>query len=55
MRRCTGAAEMVVQPAMATMIQQSCPGFRMSKYAQTGHAPFFEDAPRFNLELAQFA
>ena len=50
-----GAADTVVLPAMAATIQESCSGCRMSEYAETGHAPFFEDASRFNMELAQFA
>jgi pimeloyl-ACP methyl ester carboxylesterase len=30
------------------------PGARLSVYQGIGHAPFFEDAPRFNTELAAF-
>ena len=30
------------------------PGARLSVYHGIGHAPFFEDAPRFNAELAAF-
>jgi non-heme chloroperoxidase len=30
------------------------PGARLSLYDGIGHAPFFEDAPRFNAELADF-
>jgi non-heme chloroperoxidase len=30
------------------------PGARLSLYDDTGHAPFWEDAPRFNAELAEF-
>jgi non-heme chloroperoxidase len=30
------------------------PGARLSVYQGIGHAPFFEDAPRFNAELAAF-
>ena len=31
------------------------PGARLSLYDGIGHAPFWEDAPRFNAELAEFA
>src|ERR1700726_4389960 len=30
------------------------PGAKLSVYQGTGHSPFFEDAPRFNAELAAF-
>ena len=30
------------------------PGARLSLYDGIGHAPFWEDAPRFNAELAEF-
>ena len=30
------------------------PGARLSVYPGIGHAPFYEDAPRFNTELAAF-
>ena len=30
------------------------PGAKLSVYQGIGHAPFFEDAPRFNAELAAF-
>jgi non-heme chloroperoxidase len=30
------------------------PGAKLSIYEGIGHAPFYEDAPRFNAELAQF-
>ncbi len=31
------------------------PGARLSLYQNVGHAPFWEDAPRFNGELAELA
>jgi pimeloyl-ACP methyl ester carboxylesterase len=31
------------------------PGARYSEYQNIGHAPFWEDAPRFNRELAELA
>ena len=30
------------------------PGAKLSVYQGIGHSPFFEDAPRFNTELAAF-
>ena len=30
------------------------PGAKLSVYQGVGHSPFFEDAPRFNAELAAF-
>jgi non-heme chloroperoxidase len=30
------------------------PGAKLSVYQGIGHAPFFEDAPRFNAELTAF-
>lgn len=50
-----GAADTVVRPAMARVVQDKYPGCRLSEYQGTGHAPFLEDAARFNAELAEFA
>ena len=50
-----GADDTVVTPAMAKLIGASARGARMSEYAGVAHAPFLEDAARFNLELAAFA
>ena len=33
---------------------KTIPGARLSVYEGIGHAPFYEDAPRFNSELAEF-
>jgi non-heme chloroperoxidase len=30
------------------------PGDKLSVYEGIGHSPFYEDAPRFNTELAAF-
>lgn len=30
------------------------PGAKLSVYTGIGHLPFWEDAPRFNRELAEF-
>ena len=50
-----GAADTIVLPAMAELIQQTCPGCQPSEYAGTGHALFLEEPARFNDELAAFA
>lgn len=50
-----GADDTVVTPAMARMIGAAASDARMSEYAGVGHAPFLEDADRFNAELAAFA
>lgn len=50
-----GADDTVVTPAMAKLIGASAPDARISEYAGAGHAPFIEDAERFNIELAAFA
>lgn len=50
-----GAADTIVLPAMAKLIQERCPTAILSEYPDTGHAPFLEDAGRFNRELGDFA
>lgn len=50
-----GAADTIVLPAMATLIQERCPKATLSEYPDTGHAPFLENAERFNRELGDFA
>ena len=50
-----GAADTVVLPAMAKLIQQRCPRAKLSAYLDTGHLPFLEEPDRFNQELAAFA
>jgi pimeloyl-ACP methyl ester carboxylesterase len=49
-----GAADTVVLPAMARLIQERCPKARLSEYPGTGHVPFLENSERFNRELAEF-
>lgn len=49
-----GEADTVVQPAMAEHILRHCPTAEASWFANAGHAPFLEDAARFNRELAGF-
>ena len=50
-----GMADTVVLPAMGDFIVATAPGAVASRYAGVGHAPFIEDAPRFNRELAGLA
>lgn len=49
-----GAADRVSRPARSEYTAQHVPGGQLSLYEGIGHAPFWEDAPRFNRELAQF-
>lgn len=50
-----GRVDRLVLPAAAEMTAETIPGARISWYDDCGHSPFFEDAPRFNRELAAFA
>jgi pimeloyl-ACP methyl ester carboxylesterase len=50
-----GRRDAIVLPAMSAFIAASAPGAALSIYESCGHSPFFEDAPRFNAELAAFA
>jgi pimeloyl-ACP methyl ester carboxylesterase len=50
-----GAADTIVLPAMAELIQERCLTAQMSEYPHTGHVPFLEDPKRFNRELGDFA
>ncbi len=49
-----GRADYVVLPAAADYINDHCPTATLSWYDGVGHAPFLEDAPRYNRELAEF-
>lgn len=49
-----GRDDTVVLPAMGEHILKTCRTSTASWYDRTGHAPFLEDAPRFNRELAAF-
>jgi pimeloyl-ACP methyl ester carboxylesterase len=49
-----GRSDIVVLPAMGEHIMKTCPTSIASWYDGVGHAPFLEDAPRFNRELAGF-
>ncbi len=50
-----GRQDTIVLPAVAELITATIPGARLSWYEDCGHSPFWEDAPRFNRELAAFA
>ena len=50
-----GLLDRLILPAAAQMTADHVPGSRLSWYDNAGHAPFYEDAPRFNRELAAFA
>jgi pimeloyl-ACP methyl ester carboxylesterase len=44
----------VILKAFSEFTVSAIPGARLSLYDGIGHAPFWEDAPRFNDELASF-
>lgn len=49
-----GRSDTVILPAMGDQILKTCRTSAASWYPGTGHAPFLEDAARFNRELADF-
>lgn len=49
-----GALDRIVLPAAGRYTASAVPQARLSLYEGIGHSPFFEDAPRFNRELAEF-
>jgi pimeloyl-ACP methyl ester carboxylesterase len=49
-----GAADRVSRKARSEYTAQHVPGAQLSLYEGIGHAPFWEDAARFNRELAEF-
>ena len=49
-----GDRDVLVLLAMGEMTAANVKGAKLSVYEGVGHAPFFEDAPRFNRELADF-
>jgi pimeloyl-ACP methyl ester carboxylesterase len=49
-----GAKDSLILLAGAKHTEAAIPGAKLSVYDGVGHAPFFEDAPRFNAELAAF-
>ena len=48
-----GRKDQVILPAMGEFTAASVTGAKLSLYDGVGHAPFWEDAPRFNRELAE--
>lgn len=50
-----GAMDRIILPAAGRYTASAVPGGRLSIYEGIGHSPFFEDAPRFNRELAELA
>ncbi|MFP3921874.1 MAG: alpha/beta fold hydrolase, partial [Dichotomicrobium sp.] len=49
-----GQDDTVILPAMGEHIVSTCPNASASWYPETGHAPFLENAGRFNEELSRF-
>jgi non-heme chloroperoxidase len=49
-----GAKDQVLLPALSEFTASCVKGARLSIYEGIGHAPFWEDAGRFNRELAEF-
>jgi pimeloyl-ACP methyl ester carboxylesterase len=49
-----GAADRLIQTSMARYTANAIPGAKLSIYDGIGHTPFYEDATRFNAELASF-
>jgi non-heme chloroperoxidase len=49
-----GSADSLLLLAVAKHTASTIPGAKLSIYDGIGHAPFFEDADRFNAELAAF-
>jgi pimeloyl-ACP methyl ester carboxylesterase len=49
-----GTEDQIIAPAMSRFGAEIIPGARLSVYEGTGHSPFYEDAARFDRELAAF-
>ena len=49
-----GTMDRIIAPAAGAFTASQVPGARLSLYDAVGHSPFWEDAPRFNCELAEF-
>lgn len=49
-----GTMDRIIAPAAAAITATLVPDARISWYDSVGHSPFWEDAPRFNRELAAF-
>lgn len=50
-----GGRDAITRPEMSQRLLRLNPRATLSIYPDAGHAPFFEDADRFNAELARFA
>jgi len=50
-----GLRDRLINLAMAQQTAGWAPGALLSTYEEIGHSPFWEDAPRFNRELAELA
>lgn len=50
-----GSHDRLVRPAMSRHVVSLQPNAHLSMYANSGHSPFYEEAPRFGRELAAFA
>jgi pimeloyl-ACP methyl ester carboxylesterase len=50
-----GTMDRIILPAAGEYTASAVPKARLSLYEGIGHSPFFEDAPRFNRELAELA
>lgn len=48
-----GTMDRIILPAAGRFAASAAPNARLSLYDGIGHSPFFEDAPRFNRELAE--
>jgi len=49
-----GVEDQILLVGLSKFTASAVPGAKLSLYEGVGHAPFWEDAPRFNRELAQF-
>ncbi len=49
-----GTLDAIIAPAMSEYGARTLPGAKLSLYEGIGHSPFFEDAERFDRELAGF-
>jgi pimeloyl-ACP methyl ester carboxylesterase len=49
-----GRRDGLIRPAAAEMTAAHVPHARISWFETSGHSPFYEEAPRFNAELAAF-
>ena len=49
-----GEKDRILATAMGRFTAATVPGAKLSLYPESGHAPFWEEAARFNRELAEF-